>query len=39
VMIPIYHRREAIVLPKNLKGVEDSYEGTAFSTPENWQFN
>jgi len=39
VMIPVYHRREAVVLPKNLKGVEDSYEGTAFTTPENWQFN
>jgi peptide/nickel transport system substrate-binding protein len=39
VMIPIYHRREAVVLPKNLKGVEDSYEGTAFTNPENWYFN
>lgn len=39
VMIPLYHRREAVVLPKNLTGVEDSYEGTAFTTPENWQLN
>jgi peptide/nickel transport system substrate-binding protein len=39
LMIPLYHRREAVVLPKNLKGVEDSYEGTAFTSPENWNFN
>ncbi|MGZ3690944.1 MAG: ABC transporter substrate-binding protein, partial [Pseudobdellovibrio sp.] len=35
-LIPLYHRREAVVLPKNLKGVTDSFEGTAFNTPENW---
>lgn len=38
-MIPLYHRREAIVIPKNLIGVTDSFEGTAFTTPENWSFN
>ncbi len=37
-LIPLYHRREAVVLPKNLKGVTDSFEGTAFSTPEAWYF-
>lgn len=38
-LIPVYHRREAVVLPKALKGVEDSFEGTAFTTPENWSLN
>ena len=38
-LIPVYHRREAIVIPKGLKGVADSFEGTAFTTPENWTLN
>lgn len=37
-MIPLYHRREAIVMPKNLIGMTDSYEGTGFAAPENWKF-
>lgn len=35
-MIPLYHRREAIVLPKSLTGLTDSYDGTSFAAPENW---
>lgn len=38
-MIPLYHRREAIVMPKNLTGLTDSFEGTAFAAPENWSLN
>ena len=38
-MIPVYHRREAVVIPKGLKGITDSFEGTAFTTPENWTLN
>ena len=38
-MIPLYHRREAVVIPKNLVGITDSFEGTAFATPENWGLN
>lgn len=37
-LIPIYHRREALVLPKGLTGVTDSFEGTTYITPENWKF-
>lgn len=37
-LIPLYHRREAIVYPKNLKGLSDSFEGTAFRNPEEWKF-
>ena len=39
MMIPLYHRREAVVIPQNLTGVTDSFEGTAFTVPENWNFN
>lgn len=35
--IPLYHRREAIVMPKKLEGVEDSFEGTSYFQPENWK--
>lgn len=35
-LIPLYHRREAIVMPKNLQGLTPSYEGTGFNAPENW---
>lgn len=38
-LIPLYHRREAIVMPKNLSGVTDSFEGTSFNMPENWVLN
>ncbi len=38
-MIPLYHRREAIVIPKGLTGVSDSFEGTGFASPENWVLN
>lgn len=36
-VIPLYHRREAVVLPQKLTGVKDSYEGTAFTNPEDWK--
>ena len=36
-VIPIYHRREAIVLPKALSGVEQSATGTGMAKPENWK--
>lgn len=35
--IPLYHRREAIVMPKKLDGVADSFEGTSYFQPENWK--
>lgn len=35
--IPLYHRREAVVLLKNIEGVTDSFEGTSFFEPENWK--
>lgn len=38
-LIPLYHRREAIVMPKNLSGLTDSFEGTNFNDPENWILN
>ena len=38
-MLPLYHRREAIVMPKNLSGVTDSFEGTSYAAPENWVLN
>ncbi|AGH95087.1 peptide ABC transporter substrate-binding protein [Pseudobdellovibrio exovorus] len=36
-LLPLYHRREAVVIPKSLTGMQDSYEGTVFAAPENWQ--
>lgn len=36
-VIPIYHRREALVLPKALSGVEQSATGTGMAKPENWK--
>lgn len=36
-LIPIYHRREAMVLPKSLMGVEPSATGTGIAKPENWR--
>lgn len=35
--IPLYHRREAIVMPRKLEGVEDSFDGTSYFQPENWK--
>ncbi len=35
--IPLYHRKEAIVLPKKIEGIQDSFEGTSFFQPENWK--
>lgn len=35
--IPLYHRREAIVMPKKLEGIEDSFEGTSYFQPEKWK--
>jgi peptide/nickel transport system substrate-binding protein len=37
LFIPLYHRREAIVLPKKLEGIRESFEGTSFFQPENWR--
>lgn len=36
LLIPIYHRREAIVAPRNLNGLQASFDGTSFSFPEKW---
>lgn len=38
-MIPLYHRREAVVLPKKLEGFMDSFDGTSFVQPENWKID
>lgn len=37
--VPIYHRREAAVIPKKLAGFNDSFLGTDFVVPEKWRFN
>ena len=34
--VTLYHRREAIVMPANMHGVEDDFDGTGFVTPEKW---
>lgn len=34
--IPLYHRSEAIVMPRGLEGLSDSFEGTGFNDPEQW---
>ena len=36
--IPIYHRKEAAVIPNNLIGLTYLSKGTGFSFPENWSF-
>ena len=36
--IPLYHRREAAVLPASFKGFTDSVRGTNFVFPERWDF-
>jgi peptide/nickel transport system substrate-binding protein len=35
-IIPLYHRREAVVLPKNLLGFTDDFKGTTLVYPERW---
>lgn len=35
--IPLYHRREAIVMPKKLEGLSESFDGTSYVQPENWK--
>lgn len=34
--IPVYHRREAFVMPKVLKGFQSDISGTGYLFPENW---
>lgn len=35
--IPLYHRSEAIVMPRGLEGLSESFEGTGFNDPEEWR--
>lgn len=35
-IIPLYHRKEAVVLPLNLNGFSDDFRGTALAYPEKW---
>lgn len=35
-VIPLYHRREAFVMPKNLKGFSEDIAGVDFIFPEKW---
>lgn len=35
-LIPLYHRREAFVLPKKFSGLSNSNKGTNFIFPEKW---
>lgn len=37
--IPLYHRKEAIVMPKKITGITESFDGTSFQQPELWNFN
>lgn len=34
--IPLYHRKEAYVIPKKLQGFQGDLKGTGFIYPENW---
>jgi peptide/nickel transport system substrate-binding protein len=34
--VPIYHRREAVIMPKNLVGFQSDISGTGFLFPEKW---
>ena len=36
--IPIYHRKEAVIIPDNLKDFTYLSKGTSFSFPEKWNF-
>lgn len=38
VFVPIYHRKEASVIPQNLKGFTYMNKGTNFMFPERWSF-
>ena len=38
-LVPLYHRREAVVLPANLQGFENDFSGTGFGYPEKWRFD
>jgi peptide/nickel transport system substrate-binding protein len=35
-VVPLYHRKEAFVLPKNLKGFSEDISGVNFTFPEKW---
>ena len=35
--IPLYHRREAVVLLRKIEGIKPSFEGTSFFQPEEWK--
>ncbi len=39
LLIPLYHRREAMVMPAQLAGIEDSFTGTDFYNPEAWRWS
>lgn len=36
-ILPLYHRKEAVLTPKNLIGFEEDLEGTNFIYPEKWR--
>ena len=36
LIIPIYHRSEALMLPFNVKNITDSFKGTTIALPELW---
>ena len=38
-IIPIYHRREAVVFPKDFTGFTDDFKGTALVYPEKWSIH
>lgn len=38
-VIPLYHRREAVLYPKNLLGFTDDFKGTVLDYPEKWTLN
>ena len=35
-VIPLYHRKEAVVLPKNFSGFTDDFKATSLVYPERW---
>lgn len=37
--IPLYHRREGLIMPRNLRGIQDSFDGTSYHSPENWHWD
>jgi peptide/nickel transport system substrate-binding protein len=36
-ILPLYHRKEAVLTPKNLVGYVEDLEGTNFVYPEKWK--